>query len=251
MRRRPRIAGLPRTVERLAQALATPGGPVRQPVSGQQPVPGQPVAKVPEAEAPAPRTGEPVVPVTARNTETFSVGDLQDLVLAGLLRHSGDAAAVTTWLPGSVFTTSPRQWLYQVISDRTAAGQHVDPLIIAWQASSREDVGDPAAAEILRLGNLPAIPGTAAVLGRALLAEHVCTRQSGPDWHKPVPAPQPDTRQAPAGEPGLAPAGELRLEPAGPLPDVVITEDPAPGNQDLVMPPPDRQQPGTHPVPRM
>jgi hypothetical protein len=207
--------GLPHAVQRLATALAAPDR-TAQPVAQGQPLPAEPAASAPVAAGSAPRPPEQGDPATAAKNETLSTDDLQDLVLAGLLQHPCEGAAVTAWLPADVFTAGQRQWLYQVICDRVAAGQPIDPLIIAWHVSTSVAPAGPAASpeEIQRLGALPAVPGTAIVLGRALLAEHVCIRQFGPDWPESRAAVEPDAVQVLAGDSEPALAEDHDLEPA-------------------------------------
>jgi hypothetical protein len=281
--------GIPRAVERLAQAVAVPREPVRQaqrgsaiasaaapaPVSIAAAAVAEPAAGV-AAEAAAAHMRRPVrqgTSVTADSNGTLNVEDLQDLVLAGLLKHPGDTAAVTEWLPAEVFSADSRQWLYQTIRDRTAAGHHVDPLIIAWQAAT-DGRGD-LPAEVLRLGGMPAGPGTAVVLGRALLAEHVCTSLYGTDWPQSVHDPARDFGALPAGQPGHrqaeAPDHSLAEEPqhvpAAEQPEQRLVPGPVSGNPsqaplltfkdaksaggEPVLERPDGQHGGSQPVPRM
>ena len=167
----------------------------------------------------------------------LDVEALQEQVLADLMHRPADGRDVTSWLPDTVFTAGPNCRLYQLISNRLADGRPVDPLIIAWDASLVRDprgtagtpgtpgtpeiaeisgtpetlAGESLAAAALRLGALDPGPGTGAVLGRALYAEHVCTDSFGPGWPEELgrtPAPTP--------APAVPPVPSRRAEPAAP-----------------------------------
>ena len=173
----------------------------------------------------APGTARTTVPPERQRAPLDAEG-LQEQVLADLMRRPADGRDVTSWLPDTVFTAGPNRHLYQLISVRLADGRPVDPLIIAWDASLLHDLGDAdetsgtvegesTAAAALRLGALDPGPGTAAILGRALYAEHVCTDTFGPDWPKepgriPAPAPAPAVPADPSRrpEPGPSAAGQ-------------------------------------------
>lgn len=163
---------------------------------------------------------------------------LQEQVLAGLMRRPADGRDVASWLPDTVFTAGPNRSLYQLISVRLADGRPVDPLIIAWDASVHASVhpdlggtagtsgtvtGEPLAAAALRLGALDPGPGAAAIFGRALYAEQVCSDAFGLGWPRelariPIPTPAAMPDQTPAVTPDLAPAAtpdpSRRPEPA-------------------------------------
>jgi hypothetical protein len=167
---------------------------------------------------------------------------LQDQVLADLMRRPADGSRVTAWLPAQVFTPGPRRDLYELISRRLGAGRPVDPLIMAWEASAlagpaaeREiGAGQSPAGTVLRLGALDPAPGTAAVLGQALYADHVCTESFGPGWPR-APRLSPVTTGARAGHSdGIEPATAAEASPSprpvtepGPSPEVVA--EPAAG----------------------
>jgi hypothetical protein len=153
---------------------------------------------------------------------------LQEQVLADLMRRPADGRDVISWLPDTVFTAGPHRSLYQLISIRLADGRPVDPLIIAWDASMlggpagtagipETAAGESLAAAALRLGALDSGPGTAAILGRTLYAEHVCTDSFGPGWPEqlsripaPASAPTPAVPAHPSRrpEPGPSEAGQ-------------------------------------------
>jgi hypothetical protein len=119
--------------------------------------------------------------------------DLQDAVLADLMRRPGDGKALVARVPAEAFSPGPRRELYAFLKKAIAAGIPVDPLITAWQANKREPGPawqpdtDGAGREsltalALRLGEMATVRGTAAVIGRVLLADHECTKAFGPHW---------------------------------------------------------------------
>jgi hypothetical protein len=208
---------------------------------------------------------------------------LQEQVLADLMHRPADGHDVTSWLPDTVFTAGPHRSLYQLISIRLADGRPVDPLIIAWDASLLRDPGGTAgipgtaegeslAAAALRLGALDPGPGTGAILGRALYAEHMFTDTFGPRWPEelsriPAPAPavpaDPSRRPEPGpsaaeqavasatGRPGpsAAPAAEVEAEAAsraGTAPDAA--RHPMPALPRRVPSPPLQQPPAPRPA---
>jgi hypothetical protein len=119
--------------------------------------------------------------------------DLQDAVLADLMRRPGDARTLVARVPAEAFSPGARRELYTLLQKAIAAGIPVDPLITAWQASKREPEpawqpeADGAGREsltalTLRLGEMATVRGTAAVIARVLLADHECTTAFGPGW---------------------------------------------------------------------
>jgi hypothetical protein len=157
--------------------------------------------------------------------------DLQDAVLADLMRRPGDGTAMVKRVPAQAFSAGPRRDLYAFLQKAIAAGIPVDPLITAWQASKREpgqpppDGSESLAALTARLGQMETTPGTAAVLGRLLLADHECTQAFGPgwtaqplDWNTARPAPAGQPRPGPGATPARpAPASRPRQQaPAAP-----------------------------------
>lgn len=161
----------------------------------------------------------------------FTVEHLQDQVLADLMCPSGDGRFVAAWLPARVFAPGPRRDLYELIRIRLGAGKPVDPLIIAWEADLYQRVGrvgnlrEAAVGEsmpelALRLGTLDIARGTATVLGQALLADHFCAAQFGPDWARSVnladPANSP-SRRADATCRQKSPRGCQRISNFDPL----------------------------------
>jgi hypothetical protein len=181
--------------------------------------------------------------------------DLQDAVLADLMRRPGDGKALVARVPAEAFSPGVRRELYAFLQKAIAAGIPVDPLIAAWQASKREPgqawqpqpdgrAGESLTALTLRLGEMATVRGTAAVIGRALLAEHECTRAFGPGWtRQPLTwgATRPavggqEARRAPAVTPGPArPAPAARARQQAPAAQAIYRR-PEPG--------------GTGPIPR-
>jgi hypothetical protein len=113
------------------------------------------------------------------------------MVLADLMRRPADGRSAVARIPAEMFTAGPLRALYAVISARIVAGEPVDPVIIAWEASQGDQAvvaGDAAAARwslpaiALKIGETPTAVGTARVFGRALLADHVLTERFGAGW---------------------------------------------------------------------
>ena len=177
--------------------------------------------------------------VVARDGDTarreLRAEDLQELVLADLLRRPDDARQVVGWLPAHAFTAGTHRATYDLIRGLVADGKPADPILVAWQArrartASTDPSGLPEPEEILRIGALDAAPGTAAILGRALLADELCTRRFGKDWPAlplltkpatttgPAPGtgnqPRPDRAAVPVPEPGAAPGPDAAPEAA-------------------------------------
>ena len=156
----------------------------------------------------AQRPPETEVPATARGVHSgarvrLTADHLHEQVLADLIRRPGSGHAVTAWLPAAVFTPGPRRELYELIRIHLDAGKPVDPLIIACEADLYQSLarggdlreartGESLPELALRLGALNPAPGTAAVLGQALLASYVCAVQFGPDWARSVEPIRPD-----------------------------------------------------------
>jgi DnaB-like helicase N terminal domain len=193
----------------------------------------------------------PAIP-TRPEQRAMHAEDLQELVLADLMRHPGDAKQILGWLPAEVFTPGPHRAMYDLIRQLTADGEPADPLIIAWHA--RNQPADDAAGsgpsevrvnpgEILRIGAIRTAPGTAVILGRALLADHFYTRRFGAGWERlarfpgfpPGREPIPDAQ--PAAEPQVTPTPEPTPAP-GPAP---VTQ-PAPATRPR--PAPELSRPG-------
>jgi hypothetical protein len=116
---------------------------------------------------------------------------LQRMVLADLMRHPADGRAAVARIPAEMFTAGPLRQLYEMISGRIAAGQPVDPLIIAWEARHHDETMAPATGRearwslptiALRIGSTPTARGTARWFGRALLADHLLTERFGNRW---------------------------------------------------------------------
>ena len=177
--------------------------------------------------------------------------DLQDAVLADLMRHPGEGAAMVARVPAEAFSLGPRRELYAFLKKAITAGIPVDPLIAAWQASRREP-GQPQpggeeslAALTARLGEMATTRGTAAVLGRALLADHECTQAFGPGWTARPLTWDTGRPAAESQQPRPAPGGTS--DPARPA-RAASPRQQAPAAQPIVPRP--RQGGGTGPLPR-
>jgi hypothetical protein len=157
--------------------------------------------------------------------------DLQDAVLADLMRRPGDGKGLVARVPAEAFSPGPRRELYGFLSRAISAGIPVDPLITAWQANKREpgpawqadtdgNGRESLTALALRLGEMTTVPGTAAVIARVLLADHECTRAFGPGWTS-----QPLTWQA------ASPGGSGQQPRPGPGMTPGMTPGPAPSER--------------------
>jgi hypothetical protein len=121
--------------------------------------------------------------------------DLEDAILAGLLKHPDEARGVTSWLTPEAFT-GPRRELFTMIGQYTRERRDIDPVTLAWgaaQANEARTADTPVAAHegwlrpefVLRLYAMSTVPGAASVLGKSLLAEMLFTDQHGPEWYRP------------------------------------------------------------------
>jgi hypothetical protein len=189
---------------------------------------------------------------------SWSVGDsLQDQVLATVMHPHGNGRSVVDWLPAEAFTPGPRRQLYELVRDHMKQGKPVDPLLMAWTASSQtasSGTAEPptaptgtAATLALRLGTWEPTSGAAPVLARALLAESACTTKWGADWslaprftHRSALAAldalsqQSDatagaTAAAPSPEPALAGATAIQVTTVSSGPTQKRAEAPEPG----------------------
>jgi hypothetical protein len=163
-------------------------------------------------------------------TGALSTGTLQERVLADLMLHPAGRGDVISWLPATAFAPGNNRTMYQLIRLRLDSGRPVDPLIIAWDASTLADasrpatpLGEPLAAAALRVGALNPAPGTAAILARSLYADQARADSPGPDWRErgsfPVPphgatSPTVPTRMADPAQAGQDPAAGPRPRPA-------------------------------------
>ena len=66
----------------------------------------------------------------------LSTGTLQERVLADLMLHPAGRGDVTRWLPATASPPGNNRTMYQLIRLRLDSGRPVDPLIIAWDAST-------------------------------------------------------------------------------------------------------------------
>lgn len=155
--------------------------------------------------------------------------DLQEAVLADLMRHPGDGRPVVRRAPLNVFTRGPLQDLYRLIALPVAQGRPVDWLMMAWQARKQEvsiQGAQPAAGVtasesltqvIVRLGAMRTQRGTSVVIGRALLADYEVSIAFGPQWTRQrelnwaAAGQAVATRQA-SPEPGLTPGAALPVQ---------------------------------------
>jgi hypothetical protein len=153
--------------------------------------------------------------------------DLQEAVLADLMRHPADGRDLVRRVPLNVFTRGPLQDLYRLIAQPIAAGKPVDWLITAWHARKQElsapgsqPAAGATASESLaqvaeRLGAMRTMRGTAVVVGQALLGDYEVSMAFGPQWPRQrelnwaaAGRPAAGTRQA-SREPAVTPAAGL------------------------------------------
>jgi hypothetical protein len=213
-------------------------------------VPQAAVVPVPPESQPAPLNGNTLL------------NALQEQMLADLMLHPASRGDVTSWLPATVFSSGHNRTLYQLISLRLNGGRPVDPLIIAWDASTLAGTagsgtaqGESLAAAALRLGASNPAPGIVAVLAQPLYAEHVCTQAFGPGWRegpRPVPVPPvasaAPASQAQAAAPSAAEqspsAARQPSSPVAPAPKAASRPEPAPAAAGRQVPAPPRLAPG-------
>jgi hypothetical protein len=158
--------------------------------------------------------GDGVVLAT-RGTGAVTAADLQELVLAGLMRHPGEGQRLVGRVPPQVFGAGERRELYAVVARLIAGRLPVDPLIAAWRARrspGAAGAGEAAAALALRLGEVAPPAGLAAYVCRGLLADYELTTRFGRDWprrelgwgdQQPGPAAR-DGPRLPEASPGAA-----------------------------------------------
>ncbi len=265
---------------RVQPAVAAAEQAVVPAMPGSSPEPSRQIASAPtgtvreagpqraQARVPAQRNAAPAVPrqVLSRGSRierpALRVEDLQELILADLLRRPGDAKHVVGWLPAQAFTAGTRRATYDLIRSLIVDGKPADPVIVAWEARlARAGGGEPSDLpdpdEILRNGTLDPAPGSAAILGRALLADQLCTRRFGKDWPalplltKPVTASRDANRQPQSGQ-VPAPEPEPDTEPQPDGAPVAVTPPPAaPAIVNAVQPPPPPVPAAAGPAPSM
>jgi hypothetical protein len=260
---------LPAGVTRLARALGTtarqlsteqqPARPAAPAGAGTPPpVPDQEPVRAGQDDRPA--AGPASEPAAVTRTE-----DLEDLVLAAVMRHPEQAREVLGWLPAAAFSQGPRRDLYQLAGDLIKAREKTDPLIIAWAVGRRLDDRQESAALgdeegrvtpgfVLRVAELPAVPETAAAFGKVLLAQHVCATRWGETWYK---SPQltrpaasgPAASRGPAVVPGQQQAPEQAPAPAVAAPAVARADEHAPAMRGAGRMPAARELPLQAPPP--
>ena len=212
------------------------------------------------------------------NADQISRRDVQDLLLAALMRDTGLAREIVASLPADRFEDGPRRELYTMIAEFVAERRPLDPLLLAWAADQRSPAGPHVARDtwvspdyIRRLAHVAPIPGKPAWLGQLLLNDSTDTpapRQ--PTAREPEGSPQQDENRtadtspeatrdnapaeagqkpAPAPRPaqqGQRPAGQT--DTAKPTPAGGGHAEPAPPGPALVeAPPPDPSQAGMTP----
>ena len=189
-----------------------------------------------EARRRADRVSPPAVPSpvsVGERAAPLSAGALQEQVLADLMLYPAGRGDITSWLPATVFAAGNNRTLYQLIRLRLDSGRPVDPLIIAWDASTLAGAsglsvpaGESLATAALRVGALNPAPGTAAVLARPLYAEQAGADAPGPDWRtERGSVPVPPSAAASAADPGgtLDLAQAVQHPAAGPPPRLAET----------------------------
>ena len=235
------LDGLDRQTARLARVLSADARRLAD-----RAVPRAAVVPVPPESQPAPLNGNALL------------NALQEQMLADLMLHPASRGDVTSWLPAMVFSAGHNRTLYQLIRLRLDGGRPVDPLIIAWDASTLAGAagsgtaqGESLAAAALRLGASNPAPGTAAVLAQPLYAEQVCTQAFGTDWRKrprPAPVPPPasaaSASQAQANTPFAAeqapPVARQPSSPTAPAVKAASRPEPAPAAAGRQVPAPPR-----------
>jgi replicative DNA helicase len=153
----------------------------------------------------------------------------EDQILADLLQHPEQARTVAPWLDSAVFTTDRRRLTFELAVSIAYDGDPVDAVVLAWEVEqARPYIASPEPNQVVqpqdrpsdyaylrRLETATVTAGTAIVVGRELLTEHVHATlavsataaaeralQTGPPQPVPVQAVAP-TRTA---EPPMSPA---------------------------------------------
>jgi hypothetical protein len=216
-------------------------------------------AQAPRSEQSADRrasAADPVLPIGAQSA-ALKPEDLEDRVLASLMKHPAEGRAVIEWLPDEAFSTAPLRDLYNLIRHRLASGRPVDPLIIAWDASRLPDLsfseeygGSAFLTQVaLQVGALDPAPGTAEILGRALHAERILSNTLGENWptdpelarRLTALAPDDPTHQPVSGEAGPAAVPEA-VGAGAKAASTAIAEQPAAAQRPATAPPASAQQ---------
>lgn len=170
----------------------------------------------------------PRLTATARPTATAEL-NREDQILADLLQHPDQARTVAPWLDSAVFTTDQRRLAFELVVSIAYHGDPVDAVVLAWEVERARPyaVATPEPNQHTQLGGRPSDytylrrletatvnAGTAVLVGRELLTEHVhatlavsvtAAAERGP--HAGPPQPVPAQAIAPIRtEPPLSPA---------------------------------------------
>jgi hypothetical protein len=149
----------------------------------------------------------------------------EDQVLADMLQHPDQARTVAPWLDSSVFTTSQRRLAFELAVSIAYDHDPLDSVILAWHfqrarpfAALEHPDHPPHGADwpsdfgyLRRLETATVTVGTAVIVGRELLTEHVQATLA-------LSATAAAERAAPAQTPAVAPIGPE--PPLGPAPAV-------------------------------
>lgn len=138
--------------------------------------------------------------------------DREDQVIADIVQHPEQGAAVGAWLESEVFTTEQRRFAFELAVSQAYDNDPFDTVTLAWQLQRARDVSRyhhhglavPAEADYAYLARLQAVTvetGTAVVVGRELLVEHVKARHemtvtAGVEYRVQIEQPPPGLQQA-------------------------------------------------------
>jgi replicative DNA helicase len=113
----------------------------------------------------------------------------EDQIIADVLQHPDQARAVAAWLDPAVFTTEQRRLSFEMAVSLAYDHDPIDAVIVAWHVDRARDLAvydqrppqlpapDPGPGSdytyLTRLEQITVATGTAVIVGRELLAEHV------------------------------------------------------------------------------
>ncbi|GIE86834.1 DnaB-like helicase N-terminal domain-containing protein [Actinoplanes regularis] len=110
----------------------------------------------------------------------------EDQVIADIVQHPEQGAIVAPWLDSDVFTSDQRRMTFEIAVSLSYDGDAYDTVTLAWQVQRLRDIrvydepqqeveapGESDYAYLRRLNAVAVTAGTAVVVGRQLLTDHV------------------------------------------------------------------------------
>jgi DnaB helicase-like protein len=115
--------------------------------------------------------------------------DPEDQIIADIVQHPEQATAVAHWLDSAVFSTAQRRLTFELAVSLAYDHDQFDTVTLAWQIERAREVirydnpddhtPDPGPEDdytyLNRLRTMPVAAGTAVIIGRELITEHVHT----------------------------------------------------------------------------